>query len=73
MRPTNKLCRFYVPRASKDSSSRAASIATEDTLQVEERAMADELAKLESIPLIDVDGSDDSFFSAASEFSNGYI
>ena len=61
------MCKYYKQRGAdkeKHPPSQAA-VKTHDTVEAEEIAMAEELAKLESIPLKDGERSDDSFFSAA--------
>lgn len=62
-RPTNKLCRDYVPRSSKKKGE-ADTVAPSESVD-----MATELAALDAMPLDDRSDESDAFFSAAGEFS----
>ena len=76
-RPTNKLCKNYVPRQStnKEDDPAAAEQTKVSPVEVviadEANDMAAELDRLESLPLHDSDSSSGAFFSAASDFSDG--
>jgi len=64
LRPTNKLCRFYVQRGKKKDENKK----DEKEPLNEEQAMADEMEAMDILPLQDDSSADTAFFSAASSF-----
>jgi len=63
LRPSNKLCRFYVPRKKKPSKENSEPID-------EEQVMAEEMDDMDILPLHDESSTDTAFFSAAGSFGD---
>ena len=64
LRPSNKMCKCYVPRKNK-SKSKEPSTKEQEPID-EEQAMAEEMDNLDILPLQDASSADTAFFSAAS-------
>lgn len=68
LRPTNKLCKYYVPRKKQEQ--------TTDILvppvdpQAESNRMAEEMDAFDCLPLLDDSSADTAFYSAASEYDD---
>ena len=66
LRPSNKLCRCYVPRKKKPVDETQKEKTLLDQAVNEEEAMAAEMDELDILPLQDASSTDTAFFSAAS-------
>jgi len=67
LRPTNKLCKYYVPRGKKNKKTEDAEQEAKKPEPVdEEQAMADEMDEMDVLPLQDASSTETAFFSAES-------
>jgi len=70
LRPTNKLCRYYVSRKKKPNEVQLQQQDKKDEPVDEEAAMAQEWNEMDDLPLQDASSTDTAFFSAAASFED---